>query len=428
MKIIVCDDISDRGDETISAIKQVCPNMRVGCLFEKKLSDSLQTLFEVVSKILPSEGGVQVEHLQAIGGNFDCDVLIIDNNLAALDTKGARVTAESIAGYIRAFGGAVYIVSLNRNPEVDFDLRYLMGDYQTITDIALNTDHLSISRLWGDAGVQSPDDSPFRPWYWPSLPEAIERRRKQIEFVNEHLERSMLEALSFPLTSINNLSRHAKAALWPRAADVSGEDAEEMLRNVTFLDFFKVAGRSLPVAKERAYIADSVKNGDRSLLGAVASVTAAELDRWFRRDVLGPQDILVDIPHLLMRMPFLLGDRVGDITHWNRTVATKDEFCGLDETYYRNHLVSLKFPHDMWVQSPCFWWPEIKQNKELDDLFFSSNVKWIDALFCEDTSTFLDSSDQDLIEFATEYEEGTWNRRVVECVDSYNYSPRSRLT
>ncbi len=238
----------------------------------------------------------------------------------------------------------------------------------------------------------------------------------------------MLDALSFPLTCINNLSRHAKAALWPRAGDVSGEDAEEMLRNVTFLEFFKVAGRSLPVAKERTCIADAVKKGDHSLLDSVASVTAAELDRWFRRDVLGPQDILVDTPHLLMRMPFLLGDKVGDTKHWNGTVATKDEFCGLDETYYRNHLLPLRFPHDMWVQRPCFWWPEIKQNKQLDDLFFNSGVIWNDALFCEDTSTFRDSSDQDLIEFATEYEEGTWNRRVVECIDGYNYSPRSRLT
>ncbi len=257
MKVVVCDDISDRGDETISTIKEVCPNLGVDSLFERKLSDSLQSLFEVVSKMLPSEGGVQSEHLQAIGENFDCDVLIIDNNLAALDIKGARVTAENIAGYIRAFGGAVYIVSLNRNPEVDFDLRYLMGDYQTITDIALNTNHLSISRLWDDKGGQSPDGSAFRPWYWPSLPEAVKRRRKQIEFVKKHLERSVLDALSFPLTCTNNLSRHAKAALWPRAADVSGRDAEEMLRDVTFLDLFTVAGRSLPVAKERACIASS---------------------------------------------------------------------------------------------------------------------------------------------------------------------------
>ena len=427
MKVIVCDDISDRGNETISAIKEVCPSLGVDSLFSRKLSDSLQSLFEVISKILPSEGGVQAEHLQAIGKNFNCDVLIIDNNLAALDIKGARVTAENIAGYIRAFGKAVYIVSLNRNPEVDFDLRYLMGDYQTITDIALNTNHLSISRLWGVTGGQSTDGSAFRPWYWPSLPEAVERRRKQIEFVKKHLERSVLHTLSFPLTCINNLSRHAKAALWPRAADASGGDAEEMLKDVTFLDLFTVAGRSLPVAKERVCIANSVKNGDRSLLNAVASVAAAELDRWIRRDVLGPQDILVDVPHLLMRMPFLLGDRVGDIKHWNSAIATKDDYCGLDETYYRNHLLPLRFSHEIWVNSPCFWWPEVKQNKKLDDVFFDSNVKWIDALFCEDTSTFRTSSDQGLMEFATEYEEGTWNRRVVECVDGYKYSPRSRL-
>ena len=45
----------------------------------------------------------------------------------------------------------------------------------------------------------------------------------------------------------------------------------------------------------------------------IARVVAAYIDRWFRRDVLGPQEALVDLPHLLMRLPFLLGEKAGDL-------------------------------------------------------------------------------------------------------------------
>ena len=86
----------------------------------------------------------------------DFDIVVLDNNLAALEVSGARQTAESIAGYIRAFTNIPYIVSLNKNPEVDFDLRYLLGDYQTQADVALNTDHLANRALWrGLTGRQS---------------------------------------------------------------------------------------------------------------------------------------------------------------------------------------------------------------------------------------------------------------------------------
>ena len=63
------------------------------------------------------------------------DIVILDNNLAELTIPGARHTAESIAGYIRAFTNIPYIVSLNKNPDIDFDLRYLMGDRHTQADV-----------------------------------------------------------------------------------------------------------------------------------------------------------------------------------------------------------------------------------------------------------------------------------------------------
>ena len=147
LKVLVCDDIPDRGHNgTVAEINRAREGLakanfsiRIDELFANKLSEALETLFEHVARHLPSgdtERSGSVDPLDH--SRFDCDIVIIDNNLAALDIKGARLTAEAVAGYVRAFTNARYVVSLNKNPEVDFDLRYLVGDYRTQADVALN--------------------------------------------------------------------------------------------------------------------------------------------------------------------------------------------------------------------------------------------------------------------------------------------------
>lgn len=430
-KVIVCDDMIDGGKETGEAIKHGCPKIKdedIQILTEKELSSMLRDFFSSLSDLLPSEGNIKVEHLAKLNNYFKCEILVLDNNLSALDIQGARMTAESIAGYIRAFGGPEYIISLNRNPEVDFDFRFLIGDYQTVTDLALNTEHLSIKRLWTKQVDNSTEGSSFYPWYWPSLFDAVNRRRRQIEFVLKHLRISLLESLSFPDVCVRNLSRHARASLWPRADEVTDTDANRMLMGITFLNYFVAAGRSLPVAMDRERIAQIV-TGSRNPTTEyiVAKVVAAELEKWIKRDVLGPQDILVDVPHLLMRMPFLLGKNVGGIEHWNQAAAVDTSPYGIDQRLYDQYLASARFPHDLWAQYPCFWWPELKRNEDLESAFLDSDLEWADVVFCEDTSMFVDASDQSLVEFSAEFEEGTWNRRNVAYLQGYKYSPRSRV-
>ena len=136
---------------------------------------------------------------------FDSDIVVIDNNLAALDIKGARLTAEAVAGFVRAFTTSPYVVSLNKNPEIDFDLRYLVGDYQTHADLALNAGHLSIPALWTGNSRDTEDD--FLPWYWPVLSKISKKRREQIEFLETRLELSIVEALEFPRKAVHYLSR-----------------------------------------------------------------------------------------------------------------------------------------------------------------------------------------------------------------------------
>ena len=438
LKVIVCDDIRERGKDTIAEINKVRDRLvkadigiQIQELFAKKLSKELTKLFEYVAKRLPSDDTGQSENVHPLNdAEFDCDVVIIDNNLAALDIKGARLTAEAVTGFVRAFTNARYAVSLNKNPEVDFDLRYLVGDYQTHADLALNARHLSNPALW--TGNPRDTEDGFLPWYWPVFGNIAEKRHEQIEFLKRHLKSPIVKTLDFPQEAVDYLSRHAVGTLTPeaRTEDISMQNPTP-LSTVTFLDFLLHSCRSLPVYADRERLAHQASDSNKSSRDVVAKVVAAEIDKWFRRDVLGPQDVLVDVPHLLMRMPFLLGNKVTEVDRWHDSLTTKEPPFGLNQDIYDEHIADARFTYDRLLKSPCFWWPKLKENEALNNLFFESNGNWPDVVFCEDVSQFRSFSpigeDTKPMEFAAEFE-GSWSRRYASLLPCKFYSPKSRFT
>ena len=191
MKILVCDDREDCCDSLVEVISQaVAVEDTIVPLSSTELSKALKTLFKNIGNFM--KDGSHNELVE--GGQFDdADLIIVDNNLTHLNVSGTRLTAESIAGYIRAFSTGTYIISINKNPDVDFDLRFLIGDYDTRTDLALNERHLENRALW--TGKPSDADDGFLPWYWPRLKRVVERRKDQIDFVREHLDDAVLSSL-----------------------------------------------------------------------------------------------------------------------------------------------------------------------------------------------------------------------------------------
>ena len=426
MNILVCDDIEERGNETLEQIRAAkIPRVTSRLACGDELGDAIKSIFKRAESVLDGKtGNAGPGSEDTIFDSPDLDIVILDNNLAYLNISGARHTAESIAGYIRAFTRIPYIVSLNKNPHVDFDLRYLVGDYETRADLALNTEHLSNRELWTGQSKTSADR--FLPWYWPVLNEVPTKRRRQIDFVKKHFDDPVLTALSFPEEQIEYLSRHAKGALSPDIDDSS-------MKIVTFKQFFETSYRSLPIRQEREKITELFDSQTRAVRSSarnvVAHVVAAEIDKWIRRDLLGPQDVLVDIPHLLMRMPFLLGKEADKLKQWNTAVLSKQRPFGFSEKIYKEHLSRAKFRSDNWVKSPCFWWQILKADEKLNDLFFRSEVEWKEAIFCEDTSRFGSISDEEIDspkEFSAEFE-GAWNRRHVTVVENKRYAPWSRF-
>ena len=160
---------------------------------------------------------------------------------------------------------------------------------------------------------------------------------------------------------------------------------------------------------------------------------AAEIDFWFRRDLLGPQEVLVDIPHLLMRMPFLLGEKANDIQAWNASVHTpqiEGPPFGLDQALFDDHLAKAMFKQSIWSPSPCFWWPTLRENDDLNACFSAGDREWADAIFCEDRSEFLspdpEGGNSSPVEFVAQFE-GTWNRRYVADIEGFRYAPKTRF-
>ena len=134
-------------------------------------------------------------------------------------------------------------------------------------------------------------------------------------------------------------------------------------------------------------------------------------------------------------MPFLLGDKAGDIDAWSEPIQVREAPFGMDSDLYRKHVAEAKFDNefnDRWLQFPVFHWPHLKKNTELNELFLkeAQTGTWADAVFCEDTSRFeergTDDDDELVAEFPTELE-GPWARRHLKHIDDYRYSPQMRL-
>src|SRR5437868_6743460 len=132
MKILVCDDELSRGDEIVKSIEQG-RKIKPKLLAAEELSDEFGKFYKAVNPCLNDPPNCHGKPDVLFN---DPDIIVLDNNLASLDPEGTRLTGESFIGHIRTFASAPYIISLNKNPAVDFDLKYLVGDYDTQADVA----------------------------------------------------------------------------------------------------------------------------------------------------------------------------------------------------------------------------------------------------------------------------------------------------
>jgi len=423
MKILVCDDDAERSKEVVAAIAQGRrgDDAPPSALLSDALRDALDVVFARARDALANPTTFESD---AVSPFDDVDLVLFDNNLAHLHKTGARLTAEEVIGYVRAFTSARYIVSLNKNPDVDFDLRYLVGDFDTRADLALNTEHLRNPALW--SGDPKDAEKDFCPWYWPALNRAGDLRAAQVAMIQPNPDASVFATIGFPTdpNALAFLSHHAKGALYPLSVE-RPEEGAKLIQDVTFRDVFIAKTRSLPVEDERKDLAAA---RTAAMDDVIARVVAADLELWFRRDVVGPQELLVDAPHLATRMPVLLGEKAKRADDWNRTAADQEPPFGFDGDIYEKFVAAARYSNDAWTHHAAFWWPSLKANDELSTLFFNSVADYPDVVFCEDRSGFVvkTGGEGDPVDFLAEFE-SSWARRYVAKIGGFKYLPLSRF-
>ena len=217
------------------------------------------------------------------------DILIVDNDLFELENF-SDFSAEMVANRARVYTTCGCIVVLNRSPDLDFDLS-LVGHSDSKADLHINDRFIADDGLW----LTCPKEGrTFRPWHWPLLRAAAKLYKSRVDQLREFLmshERDMpiLDYFGFAEDAKNRLSRSARAFLHP------SRRAEE----VSFYDFLAGNARAVDVKDGTKIIGK--RDNDR-----VAQICAHRISKLLDRLILGPQDVLIDLPHLVERLPFLI--------------------------------------------------------------------------------------------------------------------------
>ena len=208
----------------------------------------------------------------------DTDILVVDNDLFALD-EFVDLSAEMVAARVLVYAKCAYIVVLNLNPDIDFDLS-LIGHPASKADLHVNDQFVSNPGLW----MECPrENHAFRPWAWPLLVSQAELQRARTEELKQVLAQGdpdipILDYFAFNETARSRLSRSTRGFLHPR----------KDIKDVSFKDFITGNADAIDVKDAEGAISD----GDVSI---IARICARRLSKWLSHFVLGPQDILIDL-------------------------------------------------------------------------------------------------------------------------------------
>lgn len=387
-RVVVCDDDERTRESFVDDINRAVGRVVAANYSAKELKDAIAGLMN-----------------RERGTLFDgADVAVIDNRLIDEWTQpdDPKVSAEQLADYVRTSSTAEVVLILNQYREIDFDLR-LDGRLDSYADLNITDRCLDRTALWTEAAPEG-----FRPWSWPVLERTVEQmpKRRAWLMADERLDRPVLEELGLSDERVErSLSRVAADFLHPQRASAE----------VTFRNFVEGATRATD-QKERQRIAH-----DDDL---AAKIAAARLGKWLEATILGPQDVLVDVPHLLERFPCLVMDPQS-IASWNAAIS----WSGVDGFKSKDVEPQLWTLHENWLSRPAYLWPLVQNDEALAaDLMgcFAASDAPAEVGFCEDLSRFLPIAETR--EFVADLYSAFDRRRAsVARTDHFSYGPANRF-
>lgn len=335
-------------------------------------------------------------------------VLIVDNDLFHLKDF-SDFSAEMVATRAGVYTDCGSIVVLNLNPDVDFDLT-LLGNPDSKADIHINDKFVADPGLW----KQCPKDAgTFRPWHWPLLLSEAELHKARVDELHGMLleggsDKPILDYLGFPEEAKRRLSRFARAFLHP---------LQNTADKVSFPQFVDRNARAV-----------ALKDGEmittRADVRKIARIGARRVYKWLSWLVLGPQDVLIDLPHLIQKLPFLLPpDDQASLDHWNCCASIRDAPVDL----VTDELSVVAFPVPNWSDRPMFWSHDFEREDILDRVLGAADSNPQRFVFCEDSSAF-HGSDR-CHRFVAAHNTASDDRfaRWLDNEDDISFGPQSRL-
>ena len=324
----------------------------------------------------------------------EADALVIDYALFDLDSS---VTGERIAYLARCYSKCGVIVALNQYPpyvEEYFDLT-LRGHLESYADINIPSISLSNPGLWSEPW------NGFRPWVWPIIPNAIDKFQYRVNELKEHLNDKILEFLGFSDVNTLTMPRSVTEFLSRKNTDTT-----------IFREFVESegSGNGLRGRKEQP-INDE----------AVARIAAARIACWLEYGVLPGQNILVDTPHLVSRFPSLLNKKSTSMRVLNSTAT----FSEPSELGLSNVIDQFRFTRKNWLSRPAWFWNDLRDNENIDEVKNPYTVHRLEQVFCEDISKYIKKDDAR--EFVADLD-SPYARRYVKQLQDIQYTPLVRFS
>lgn len=412
-KVLLCDDDRKVSKEWHEQLKATVPS-NYEILDPPARAKIQRSIKELFTRQLSIVSGHSDGHSPSAFDRADCvfdeaDILVLDYDLLYVDQENARHTGESLARLARAFSKvrlpseddpavpqtAQVVVVVNQFQEAQFDLS-LRGHLGSHADLNLDATLLDRPGLWADPSL----GDGFRPWHWQTLYRAVDTQAARQDWVHRCWQKPIVDALGMRDDDIARLTDTAFGFIAPESMDGEG------LHKRTFKDFACSLGNDVNLAA----LADQ----------RIASrYVGARIGKWLERLVLGPQDALIDLPHLIQRFPFLLGNNVKEPEAWDAAIH--------DDKLVKGELPEgcLFEPSDI-LSRPAVWSHRFENDERIRERRRSFNFADVPSfVFLEDTSSFAP------IEEAAQFRAGHHNafdRRFVKYLSKdYTYAPQRRL-
>ena len=367
MRISVWDDNTEFAREWSSGIEEIVgdSSVVVEAPDNGQIEQELKLLHERRKSYLDSQKGEIIGEDSLLDST---DILLVDNDLFEIRNFG-DYSAEMVAARARVYTKCKFIVVVNLTLDVDFDLS-LLGHLDSKADLHINGRFVNDKGLW----LECPkEDGAFRPWHWPLIPLAAKYCELRVAELIGLFERGandtpILEYFGFDSSTRNRLSRSARAFLHPeRSAD-----------SLTFASFIDCNRNAVDVRDGEKI----VEKGDNE---KIARICAHRISKWLSHLILGPQDILIDLPHLVQKLPFLVPEEQSDVvSFWNSYANLGDGPIAKLTQEVSEYRFQLKH----WFDRPVFWWNRFDTDENLANLLGAVDANPEELVFCEDSSAF----------------------------------------